>query len=236
MKNISDTLHLVIFDIAGTTVQDHGFVERAFLSVSQKYGLGLDAKWIKPRMGVHKLAVMREALDECGAGVDATPELLAKDFEDAIDLEVEIGAAPAIPGTPELLEDIQSAGVRIAFTTGFSRKTAETVLRGAGIKYSVLVASDEVTNGRPDPEIVYEAMRRSAVESVARVAVVGDTPSDLGSGMNAGAGMVIGIGHGTHAIEDLADHPHTHLAASNAALRELFVKRMPLPEREKVDG
>lgn len=232
MNENRNTLQLVIFDIAGTTVKDHGFVERAFLSVSQQHNLGLDGAWVKPRMGVHKLQVMREAIEQSTQTISATAEQLAQAFEDAIDREVESGAAPAIEGARELIEELRDSGVKVAFTTGFSRKTALTVLKGAGLEGDALVASDEVTKGRPEPEIVHEAMRRTGVEDPGTVAVIGDTPSDLGSGTNAKAALVIGIGHGTHELTELADYPHTDLAANTAALRTLLSKHVDLPVGE----
>ena len=41
--------------------------------------------------------------------------------------------------------------------------------------------------------------------------MAGDTPSDLGAGTAAGCGFVVGVGHGTHSLDELAAHPHTHL-------------------------
>lgn len=236
MNTPNHNLELVIFDIAGTSVRDDGFVERAFLSVSQHHQLGLNAAWIKPRMGVHKLAVMREALEHSSTPKDTTPEQLAAEFEQAIDREVQSGNAPAMPGFLELFNDLRNAGVKVAFTTGFSRTTAETVLKGAGIGYDTLVASDEVPTGRPAPDIVLEAMRRAGVEATSRTAVIGDTPNDLGSAMNAASALAIGVGHGTHRLEDLADHPHTHLAANMNALRDILAQHTTIPSHEHAHG
>ncbi|MHA7812595.1 MAG: HAD-IA family hydrolase [Phycisphaerales bacterium] len=231
-----NTLELVIFDIAGTSVKDTGFVEHAFLSVSDRHQLGLDAAWIKPRMGVHKLAVMREALEQSGKTGQIEPEQLSGEFEIAIDEQVNSGSAPALPGFMELFHDLQHAGIKVAFTTGFSRKTAERVLAGAGINYETLVASDEVDNGRPAPDVVLEAMRRAGVDHPYHVAVIGDTPSDLGSGMNAEAAVVIGVGHGTHTLGDLQPHPHTHLAADMGQLRDILSTRTSIPACEPAHG
>lgn len=236
MSSTDHTLDLIIFDIAGTSVRDDGFVERAFLSVSHHHQLGLDAAWIKPRMGVHKLAVMREALDHANNPSATSPEQLAAEFEQAIDREVTSGNAPPMTGFIDLFNDLRCAGVKVAFTTGFSRTTAETVLKGAGIPYDILVASDEVDQGRPAPDIVLEAMRRAGVNDPARTAVIGDTPSDLGSAINAHAAMAIGVGHGTHRLDDLADHPHTHLAANMNALRDILARHTPIPSHEHAHG
>jgi beta-phosphoglucomutase-like phosphatase (HAD superfamily) len=75
----------------------------------------------------------------------------------------------------------------------------------------VVVASDEVAHGRPAPDLIYEAMRRAGADDPGRVGVCGDTPSDLEAGHAAGCSMIVGVGHGTHTLEELAAHKHTHL-------------------------
>ncbi len=55
------------------------------------------------------------------------------------------------------------------------------------------VTSDEVPQGRPHPDLILEAMKRTGVEDVASVMKVGDTPSDLLEGTAAGCGMVVGV-------------------------------------------
>jgi len=229
---MNNPLQLVIFDIAGTSVRDNGFVERAFLKVSDRYGLKLDAAWIKPRMGVHKLGVMREAIEASGREIDATPEELSQTFEDAIDAEVNAGAAPAMPGAAELIADLRAANTQVAFTTGFSRTTADTVLRGAGLHGDAVVASNEVERGRPAPDIVLEAMKRVGVSDPQGVAVVGDTPNDLGSGVSARSGLVVGIGHGTHELDELRSHEHTDLVPDIASLRALLARHCDIAEPE----
>jgi phosphonatase-like hydrolase len=80
------------------------------------------------------------------------------------------------------------------------------------------VTSDEVAQGRPFPDMIFRAMELTGVTDVKRVAKVGDTPSDLGEGMAAGCGWVVGVTGGSHTREELLAHPHTHLIPSIAQL------------------
>ncbi len=57
----------------------------------------------------------------------------------------------------------------------------------------VSVASDEVANGRPAPDMVYRAMELTGITDVKSVMKVGDTPVDIMEGNNAGCGMVVGV-------------------------------------------
>jgi len=54
-------------------------------------------------------------------------------------------------------------------------------------------------------------MQRCGVESVAEVAVVGDTPSDIYAGRNSGASWVVGVQSGAHPARVLRRTPLTHL-------------------------
>jgi phosphonatase-like hydrolase len=123
-----------------------------------------------------------------------------------------------MPGARACFESLRQAGVRIALDTGFSRDIVDTILRRLGWDPPGLLdataASDEVPRGRPHPDLIFEAMRRTGVSSARCVAKVGDTPSDLQEGTAAGCGLVIGVTNGTHTRAQLEPHSHTHLIDS----------------------
>jgi phosphoglycolate phosphatase len=58
--------------------------------------------------------------------------------------------------------------------------------------------------GRPWPDMPLTALLRLGGGSVCELAVVGDTPSDIESGLRAGAGLVAGVLSGESAREELA--------------------------------
>lgn len=203
-------VELVTFDIAGTTVRDDGLVMRAFRRVADEHQLARDDQWMKARMGVDKRQVFREALVLAGRNGERALEL-AHRFDECIASELWERPPRALPGAELCIRELTDLRVRIAFTTGFSTNVAEMILDRMGWGHFVRVASDQVSHGRPAPDLIRECMRRSGVTDVARVAACGDTPSDLGAGTNAGCRFVVGVGHGTHSLAELEVHPHTHL-------------------------
>ena len=76
--------------------------------------------------------------------------------------------------------------------------------------------------GRPAPYLIFQAMQKTLVHPVARVAAIGDTTLDLQAGANAGAGWVIGVLSGAHDLATLGRIPHTHLLPSIAEVPLLF--------------
>ncbi|MFZ4750889.1 MAG: HAD family hydrolase [Phycisphaerales bacterium] len=201
---------LVLFDIAGTTVEDDGFVLRAFLAAANAESIAVDPEWIRARMGLDKREVFRELLElrRLPCDPDRIAALLAR-FESSIDES----CAHARPrdGAAELVAALVAAEVRVGFTTGFPRRIAMRVLaaasldRAAGLGESMelLVASDEVAHGRPAPDMILEAMRRSGVSDPAQVAVAGDTPSDIAAGLAAGVATVAAFAGGSHERAEL---------------------------------
>ena len=112
----------------------------------------------------------------------------------------------------QLLKDKK---IKVGIDTGFSRDIADTIIKRLGWTKNQLidfsVTSDEVKNGRPYPDMIFEAMKISGVKSANEVAKVGDTISDLKEGTSAGCKFVIGITTGAYTRKELAKEKHTHL-------------------------
>lgn len=143
-------------------------------------------------------------------------------------LEERYRARPPEPvaGVPEALAELRHVGVRVALTTGFAADVVEPLLASLGWAagdelIDAVVCADDVTASRPAPYMVFRAMERTKVIAVDRVLVAGDTPADLESGTNAGAGAVVGVGTGAVSLADLARVRHTHLLPSCAELPAL---------------
>ena len=84
-------------------------------------------------------------------------------------------------------------------------------------------ASDRVPEGRPAPFMIQDLMGQVGCQDPGQVIKIGDTPSDLHEGTNAGCGLVIGVTYGTHTRERLQPHPHTHLVDSVEELHTLLL-------------
>ncbi|MGY3442923.1 MULTISPECIES: HAD family hydrolase [unclassified Bradyrhizobium] len=80
---------------------------------------------------------------------------------------------PLKPGTIELLDGLAAAGCRTAIVTSSSRRTAERHLTLAGIRdrFETLLTLDDVTHGKPDPELYLKAAARLDVTPTACIAV-----------------------------------------------------------------
>jgi phosphoglycolate phosphatase len=214
-------LDAFLFDLAGTTVRDDGLVQDAFLAAARRADLALDPEVLRGRMGWHKQLVFATCLKEAGRNPAPAAELAA-DFEVQYAAIVEERGLDTTPGAREVIEGLLDRGVAVGFTTGFSRSTADRVLSAVGFSGHVSVASTEVAEGRPAPDLIQLGMRRLGVTDSGRVGVAGDTPSDLEAGTRAGCRLVVGVGCGTHALAELEGHLHSHLLPDLRPLLEVI--------------
>lgn len=216
----SPSLALVVFDLAGTTIEDHDVVARCLVEAVAAVGGSVDRGDANTVMGLPKPVAIAHLLEKLeGAPVDVASERVARataSFQENILRHYRApGAVVPIAGVEDVLDTLRAHGARIAVDTGFSSAIADAIFDRLGwIAHGLVdarVASDEVPRGRPAPDLLLEAMRRCGVTDPKTVAKVGDTPADLGEGASAGCGWNIGVTYGTHSREELVDHPHTAL-------------------------
>jgi HAD superfamily hydrolase (TIGR01509 family) len=100
-----------------------------------------------------------------------------------------------MPGLRQLLDHLESRGIPRAVATSSSRKDAEALTTHHGIRpyFSFLVTSEDVSRGKPDPEIYRTASARLGVDPV-RVLVLEDSAAGLQAARAAGA-FAVGVPH-----------------------------------------
>lgn len=219
---------LAVFDIAGTTVEEHNAVYDALDRSVRAAGVTMTPGDLQRWMGADKTEAIT-ALLTGRAGAPPTAEEVGAvyaDFRERLRMAYEARPPTALPGVEAAVATLRAAGVKVVLTTGFSREVTDALLAVLGWSSGVVddvVCAEEVGAGRPAPYMVFEAMRRTGVVDVRRVLVAGDTVLDLGAGTNSGAGAVIGVLTGAMDVATLGRAPHTHLLASVADIPALFL-------------
>lgn len=226
---IRPAIRLAVLDMAGTTVSDAGAVEEAFRQALASVSTAADAEgrptaaagedpvaFVRRTMGQSKITVFTELL----GGDTAAAEQANRTFESAFDTAVDRGDVVPVPDAEAAIRSLQRAGVRVCLTTGFSPATRDRILDalGWGSLADLVLSPSDAGRGRPWPDMILTAVLRLEVDSVAEVAVAGDTVSDLVAGTRSGASVVAGVLTGAHTRHELETAPHTHLLESIADL------------------
>jgi len=219
-------ISLVVFDIAGTIIEDHGEVVEAFRIALRDNGINVPDEVLVERKGASKREVIRHFIEEQFGPIAehmAQADRTYASFQRLLrNLYTEKGIKP-IAGAGETFDVLRKRGIKLATTTGFDREVSNLILKGLEWRqyFAASVSSTDVLHGRPAPYMIFRAMELAGVESVAEVVNVGDTPLDLQAGTNAGVRGVVGVLTGMHARERLMGEPHTHLIANVAELPQV---------------
>lgn len=220
---------LVIFDMAGTTIEDRGQVPDAFAAALAANNLPITADEITRVRGASKRQAIRDLLRQ-SASAASLDEASARSQADRIydefrkrltDTYRNGGGARCVPGADNVIRDLRANGIKVALTTGFDRDIATLLLATIGWTprhIDAIVCGDDVPNGRPTPDLILMAMKLTGIDDPSRVANVGDTTLDLESASRAGVRWNIGVLTGAHKREALLKAPHTHIINSVADL------------------
>jgi phosphonatase-like hydrolase len=220
-------IELVVFDMAGTTVNDEEGVNRCIRAALDAVGLSVQPGDVNRVMGLPKPRAISLLIEQYQRLADLGPrtDTIHQDF---VRRSTAFYAADPsvceVPGASALFDRLRAEGIRVALNTGFSRAIADVILDRLGWRGRIdsSIASDEVNRGRPHPDMIYELMRRLGASDASRIAKVGDTPADLEEGHHAGCAINVGVTSGTHSLDELKPFPHTHLIGDISQLPEIL--------------
>jgi phosphoglycolate phosphatase len=186
-------IELICFDMAGTTMTDDGLVLEAFRrTIDGLSVVGDDAakaeEYVVETMGQSKIEVFAFLFHERATSAN---QLFERHF---IEAAREFGVSE-IPGARSTIETLRGLGLKVALTTGFSPDTREALisLLGWAELLELRVSPGDAGRGRPAPDMLLWCARASKITSMSSLMAVGDTASDMQSGIRAGAGYCVGV-------------------------------------------
>jgi sugar-phosphatase len=178
----------VLVDLDGTLVDSEAPVRRAWSVFARRHGLELEE--------VHRFAQgrpSRETVRLLVPHADHAAEARMVEDSEVTDTR----GVRALPGAAEVLSDARP----LAIVTSCSTALAQARLRAAGLPVpEVLVSSDGLERGKPDPTCFLTAAERLRADP-ARCVVLEDAPAGIRAGRAAGA-LVVAV-RTTHGDEEL---------------------------------
>jgi phosphonatase-like hydrolase len=223
-------IKLAVFDMAGTTVYDKGFVHIAFIQGMQSKGFEVTHDEVNPLMGLHKPQAIRIMLEKRMDPATITEEFVMEIHDvfeqNMVNFYTSDPSVREIEGSSAVFQKLHDAGIKVALDTGFGRKITDTIIKRLGWDKGLVdasCASDEVERGRPYPDMIKKIMAELDIEHVEDIAKTGDTPVDLEEGQNTNCSLVIGVTSGAYTGEALAEYYHTHIVPSVVEAGELIL-------------
>jgi sugar-phosphatase len=190
----------VLFDVDGTLVDSTPVVERTWRAWAARREVDV-AEVLRVCHGrrTQDTVALFVPVAEQEAAVAELEQLELADLDDVV----------ALPGTQSLLSRLPSD--RWAAVTSGSHQLMRARLAAAGLPVpDVLIAAEDVSVGKPDPDGYVQAAAALRVE-VQRCLVVEDAPAGLRAGHAAGA----------HTLAVATSHDPAHLQLADAVIADL---------------
>ena len=205
-------LQAVIFDMDGTLIDTEVVSQRAWAVALRRAGLPGDTSYISKGFIGRSVASILPELAELLGGLPQAEQAYLVHNETFVELsETELRPKP---GARDTVLALRAAGYRVGLATSTYRAPCGRRLARFGMEgiFDAITCGDEISCGKPDPEIFFAAAAALDAEP-ARCAVVEDSPNGIRAAHAAGMHPVF--------IPDLVSLPGSVLAQCELQLSSL---------------
>lgn len=203
-------LQAIVFDMAGTTINEDNLVYKTLRHSIQKAGVPVSLEEVLLHgAGKEKLNAIVDILRVSGS--EGLPTLSAKEIhaDFLLKLSQAYASTPiqAFDGVKEIFSFCRENSISVILNTGYNRATAISLLQKLPKEINqlvdLLVTADDVENSRPAPDMILLAMKQLGINDPTTVWKIGDSGIDIEEGQHAACGKSIGITTGAQTREQL---------------------------------
>jgi phosphonatase-like hydrolase len=201
-------IKMVVFDMAGTTVNEGNVVYKTLRQAINERGYNVTlGEVLEKGAGREKLQAVKSVLNLNEADDNETANEIYKNFVELLGKAYDVYDILPQENALEVFHSLKQKQILVVLNTGYNAATAQSLIDKIGWKigedYDSLVTADDVEKNRPHPDMILLAMSQAGIESANEVAKVGDSIIDIMEGKNAGCSFTIGITSGAHTMEQL---------------------------------
>lgn len=179
----------VIFDMDGLMFDTERLSKQGWLAAAEQLDYPITEEMIDHIRGTNTAYSKQLFLETYGTAVDY--DLARKARTDYVNEIIHKKGVPIKKGLKELLSYLNNNHIPCAVATSTHRKLATEYLKMAGVydSFTEVIFGDEVSRGKPDPEIFLKAADKLGV-SPKECIVLEDSPHGIRAGFAAGASVV----------------------------------------------
>jgi phosphonatase-like hydrolase len=202
-------ISMVVFDMAGTTVDERNVVYHTLHKAIEKFCPTISFEQVLLwGAGKEKLQAIRETLIGTNNVMsEENIQAIFQDFLQLLDLAYQNLKVIPTKNTEQLFKDLRALNIQVVLNTGYNRATATNLINKLnwhqGVHYDLLVTASDVQKTRPAPDMILLAMQTLNIKDANMVIKVGDSTIDIEEGINAGCKYNIGVTTGAHTKEQL---------------------------------
>lgn len=181
-------IRALIFDMDGLMIDTEHLYWEVGRELAREHGKTVSDGTLRRMMGRDRLASSRIFAQE--TGVPLAPEAVMTQREEKMLERFNRGGIEPMRGLREILERFHGR-LRLGVATSSPRILVEAALPAIGVDryFDAITAGDEITSGKPDPEIYLKTMSKLQVTPETTV-VLEDAPAGALAGMRSGANVI----------------------------------------------
>ncbi len=203
-----ENIKMVVFDMAGTTVDEQNVVYKTLHKALNANGVAVDLNTVlKIGAGKEKHQAIKDVLVEFMPNKLSESEAIFEEFKNMLDEAYDNLEVKPIKGVENVLLNLRQREIIVVLNTGYNREVAEKLLEklrwDKNVHYDMLLTASDVEKGRPHPEMIQKAMEAFNITDASFVLKAGDSAIDIEEGKNANCGVTIGVLSGAQTREQL---------------------------------
>lgn len=199
-----------LFDWDGVVIDSSDQHERSWEQLAEEEGRPLPADHFKRGFGMKNEKIIPGILGWTDDAGEVRRMSLRKEalYRDIIREE---GITP-LPGVAELLALLADEGVPCAVASSTHRENIETIFDAIGLRhrFQAVVTAEDVSHGKPDPEVFVESARR-----------IGRPPERCVVFEDAHVGIEAGLAAGARVVAVATTHPADSLGRAHVTVERL---------------
>jgi phosphonatase-like hydrolase len=203
-------IKLVVFDMAGTTVDEQNVVYKTLQKAINTKNLDVSLEEVLEHgAGKEKYQAIIDIL-QATINLDLNDEFareIFNDFQELLDEAYEELEVETFEGVLDLFSLLRQKDINIALNTGYNSRIANLLLYKLdwelGREYDLLITANDVENSRPNPEMIELARTHFKITKPSQVLKAGDSTVDILEGKNANCGITVGVLSGAQTKKQL---------------------------------
>lgn len=181
-------LQAVIFDVDGTLVDSNDAHAHAWVEALAAFEISVEFAEARRKVGEGGDKVLPQL---AGVEKDSARGRQISERRGEIFKEKYLPHLQPFPGTPELLQRLHGAGLKLVVASSSNEDELQALLQvtGAAELFEARTSAGDAPRSKPDPDIVQAALDRAGCPADAAI-MVGDTPYDVEAAGRAGLRII----------------------------------------------
>lgn len=203
-------IRMVVFDMAGTTVNEDNLVYKTVQKVINEEGFSVSLEEVLQHgAGKEKHKAITDVLTACtdAGNIELIADKAFAKFKLQLEQAYDNADITTFEGMEAFFQILKNRNIRVVLNTGYDKKTAGKLMNKlnwkVGKQVDALITADDVENGRPNPDMILMAMAMFGIDKASQVLKAGDSEIDITEGKNSGCGITVGVLSGAQNKEQL---------------------------------